>query len=72
MLVPVYEVGKVGIDELLSLVCWSSHEVKPFDSFYKENDILYEIFFEGPGLYVYLAPLLYDRCTQKILLEICQ
>ena len=49
-LVPVDDVGKVCIDELPSLVCRSSHKVKPFESFYKENYILYEIFLEGPGL----------------------
>ena len=49
-LVPVYEAGKVNIDELSNLVCRSGHEVKPLGCSYKENDILYEIFSEGPGL----------------------
>ena len=45
-----FQKSRMSKDGISKLVCCPTHEVKPFKSFYKENDILYEIFSEGPGL----------------------
>ena len=49
-LVPVYEMEKLTKQEVSELPCWTMYGIKPLESNYKENDILCEIFAEGPGI----------------------